>query len=274
MMNVQWCDRTVVKENFGIWRECSNPFMLVQVFDTQEMQDIKKWIEQNAEPYLPVMISYPSDYPILKNELLKELTDELVGIDKFPDFNKEYNKDIHQLIPQIKQGVAEYASSNGAIEASSITQQAAIQISPLPSLEELRERNIQKLLDYFLQDFKKSCCSLQTLFVFQFKKLGFKSFTPDFKRWFHKFCKTLSQGGLGGRIKFCILNQGDLNELLELDTDYIETVYEELTFEDILNETDNEDFCYGVINPDKNSVKYSEFKRKMVLWKKKRNTKN
>lgn len=266
-MDVQWFDRTNVKNNFSLWLEQSNPFMFVHVFDIQEMRDINKWMVQSATPLFPISIGYPSDYPIIKNELLEEVAQKLGGEDKFPEFFKEFNRPFDEYI-SIRQGVAEDATSGGALEASSIIQQAVIQVSSIPSLGQLREHDIGRLFDLFLSDFKESFSLQQILFIFQFKKQGFQAFTPDFKRWFYKFCEQLSQGGC---TKFCILNQGYSDELHDIDTEYIETVSEDLLFDDIFIETESIDFCCGVVDAKTNCVKYSHLKRQLALLEKKKN---
>ncbi len=88
-MIVKWHDRKNVKAHFADWKNSNDPFLLMHVPDTQEIRDICGWIERHAGPFLPVTTIYSSGRENLKHELLKVLTEELGGEEKFASFYRD-----------------------------------------------------------------------------------------------------------------------------------------------------------------------------------------
>ncbi|CAK8720705.1 hypothetical protein GCAAIG_10255 [Candidatus Electronema halotolerans] len=132
-------------------------------------------------------------------------------------------------------------------------------INELPSLNKLREENIEKLSDLFLHDFQQSFGAQQMLLSFQFLKAGFQGFSDDTRQWLRRLCRNLVRRG---QVKICIVNQGELDELLDFDTEHVETVSPYLRFDDIVQETGDEAFCFGLAEPPHGTISYKDFKHK------------
>jgi hypothetical protein len=84
-----------------------------------------------------------------------------------------------------------------------------------------------------------------------------------------RLCRNLSRTG---QVKICIVNQGELEELLDFDTDYVEKISNYLFYDDILKETEDEWFCSKVVDPNTKCVSYVDFIRDFAFYQKRGHT--
>jgi hypothetical protein len=268
----KWYDRKSVKANFLRWKKSDDPFLLLHVPDTQEIRAVRRWMKEVATPLRFAAMQVPSDCPIVKSIFLKELTEELDNREDFPSFYKEFGREVvGYLSVAMRQGVGNGAQAGEGLTASEIVQSQNnnIVINQMPTLGELREDNIEKLFDLFLHDFKQSLGSQQVMFSFQFLKAGFQGFSDNARQWLRRLCRNLSRTG---QVKICIVNQGELEELLDFDTDYVEKISNYLFYDDILKETEDEWFCSKVVDPNTKCVSYVDFIRDFAFYQKRGHT--
>lgn len=258
----KWHDRTHVKETFRYWKNSDDPFLLLHVPDTQEIRDARIWMKAEAGPLRFAAMQHSSEARIVKDILLKEFAEELDGSGNFPTFYQEFNQGLVGYLPvAMRQGVGNHAQAGEEFKAEEISQNQNVNlvINELPALGKLREDNIEKLSDLFLHDFQQAFGAQQMLLSFQFLKAGFQGFSDDTRQWLRRLCRNLVRKG---QVKICIVNQGELDELLDFDTEHVETVSPYLRFDDILKETGDEAFCSGLVEPPHDKIIYSEFKKK------------
>ncbi|XOF34914.1 MAG: hypothetical protein ACL93V_06390 [Candidatus Electrothrix sp. YB6] len=261
-MIVKWHDRKDVKAHFADWKNSDDPFLLLHIPDTQEIRDARIWMKTEATPLRFVAMQHSSDARIVKDIFLKELAEELDGSENFPLFYQEFNRGMTGYFPAaMQQGVGNHAQAGDEFSAEEISQNQNVNlvINELPSLNKLREENIEKLFDLFLLDFQQSLGTQQILLSFQFLKAGFQDFSDDTRQWLRRLYRNLARKG---HVKICIVNQGELDELLDFDTEHVETISPYLRFDDIVQETGDEAFCSGLAEPPHGKISYKDFKHK------------
>jgi len=272
-----WCDRDNYKRALKNWIEKDEKFLAIGISDSQELRDIAIWIKNNAKDiYSTGMAHFDSDVEIQKHMLLQDLTIDL-GEDKtFQNFYKSLRDiETNYLKLSIKQDTGSQASAEGAIKIEDISQTVNIYGSinePAPP-EVSKERQINQLFIEFISDLRKLNGNRSFLLIIRFGKSGFNKLSPDFRHWFlQNFCRKIV---LSENVKICILNQGNTDDFKDLYPKCDENITEYLELNDIVNETEihikkltpnYKDFCYGVIEPETNRVKYNDFKRKLLAY--------
>lgn len=276
-MTVKWHDRKDVKGLFKEWKADSSAFMLMRVADIYELDDIISWMERNSSGMQFVELPYSSDVDVPKYEPLVDIATLLGGLEKFPSFRQEFDREPSSYSKQtIHQSVAEHAQSDGEMDITTVNQYAYVNASATDDIETLRDGNSRKLTDLFLEDFARFFSRQRMLFLFVFKKgddssersyKGFQDFKPAFKEWFVKFCKNIASRG---QVKICIVDQGDSTQLRSLTRGYEKIISEFLRYEDVLEESGSIDFACGVTDPVTKQVKYRDCKRSFDFLEEKR----
>ncbi len=266
-MSTVWMDRTPVKAAFTDWLTTANPFLMLHVAESCELDDIISWMERNSSERQFVELPYSSDLDVPKHEPLVDIASFLGEMDNFPGFRQEFDREPSSFCQQtIHQSVAEHARSDGEMPITSVNQYAYVNTSA-NDIETLRDRNSRKLTELFLEDFTRSFGRTPLLLLFVFKKgedssersyKGFQDFKPDFREWFLKFCKNISSRG---QVKICIVDQGSSDQLRSLAKGNDKIISEFLRYEDVLQETRSVDFACGVIDPVSRQVRYRDCKR-------------
>lgn len=281
-MHFSWCDRKNYKRNFQEWFKANDRFLIIGISDSQELRDIAYWLKSNYQKYFSIgMIHYDSDVDIMKHIILEELITNLGENKRFPHFYqllKNIEIDRNELL-SVKQEIGTQSSAGDTIEFKGVSQSINIpEILYIPP-EVFKERHANRLLDEFVNDMKNLKME-SFLLIIRFGKNGFTTLSPNFKHWFlHIFCHKIESLQ---NVKICVLNQGNTDDFLDYYQRFDRNIPGYLDFTEIVAETKTYtekisgnyiDFCYGVIDPENNNVKYNEFKRKLSAYVMKLNAK-
>ncbi len=263
-MNLRkWYDRLENKKKIQDWLINDETFILMEVDDLIEIQDIIKWVAEISEQFIPAKIYYPSDSRILKHDFLECLASEFVDKTIFPNFYNMFdNADSQESIP-IVQHIGNSSKSKGELSYENIDQSVVVNY-PSMTLENIRESLSYRLFEEFLKDIKKLCDKNSLLFIISFQKDGFDGFSADFKNWFlQKFCRNIASIK---NIKIIIINQGKSQELEYLETNSFVIISEFIGFNDVRHATNDMGFCYGLIDRKTNQIEYRVFKRRWSIY--------
>lgn len=259
-----WLDRINIKERLSQWLTSNSLLYVVSVNDSQELEDIRKWISVNCNGHCVARIHYNSDVEILCHEFLHEMTEEL-GDEHFENFLQLYGQLGSSEPPvNITLNVGNQSKSKGDMSYENIQQTASID----KSYERLyfldQQKNLSELLKEFLEEIQVVTSKKSVLFVLSFGKKGLGATGSQFQQWLrYKFYEKMSTIP---NLKICIISKNDLGVFENPNGQFKETL-KNLCHEDITEVAKEyveefQGFVYGIVDED-NTLQYKMLKLKI-----------
>jgi hypothetical protein len=258
----KWLDREKIKSEISGWLASNIPHFLLTIDDSQEFEDVTRWLEFLKE--FKIAVAYlNTDSEVTRFGLLKEIVDEF-GKETFPHFTA-LNNIMSSVDPQIiinqKIGT-EIKAINADINTN--TQTVNIHNPDLQSVIVFNiENRVNEFLDEFLTDLRNIDYGRTSIIICRFRGTGFDKLDEKFKGWFQdQFIRRVKSVKIK-IIVLCESNAGKLSNLFDYKFGLYNLHLDEIipVTKNYLNDT-NGLFSKGVVDED-NTIKYKDFKIKL-----------